>query len=230
MMVLSARRGVRFSQRERWIILAHCFAGWASAWANPHQAARLQQEKGLIYLSIPRPHLFEMTALGALAVSTVALFAMLARKWRREGPLAIQTPLTALLCSIWLWLVFSAVDPLVRYMTPALHSLQYLYFVWLLKRNEAESRTGEPHFEPPPRERLAVLAFFSLGLGALLFHIGPELLDAMFAKPPGIGLGVSLGPTPYFAALYAIVNIHHYFMDNVIWRRDNPRTRFLVTS
>ena len=36
-----------------------------------------------------------------------------------------------------------------------------------------------------------------------------------------------LGPTPYFAAIYAFVNIHHYFMDTVIWRRDNPATRHL---
>ena len=37
-----------------------------------------------------------------------------------------------------------------------------------------------------------------------------------------------MGPTPYFAALYAVVNIHHFFMDTVIWRRENPRTRYLV--
>jgi hypothetical protein len=24
------------------------------------------------------------------------------------------------------------------------------------------------------------------------------------------------------------VNIHHYFMDWVIWRRDNPQTRYLA--
>jgi len=24
-----------------------------------------------------------------------------------------------------------------------------------------------------------------------------------------------------------VVNIHHYFMDHVIWRRDNPDTRYL---
>jgi hypothetical protein len=101
--------------------------------------------------------------------------------------------------------------------------------VWLLKRNEAESRTGEPHFEPPPRERLAVLGFFALGLGWLLFHAVPTALDDMFAASAAMDVGVSLGPTPYFAALYAIVNIHHYFMDNVIWRRENPRTRFLTT-
>jgi hypothetical protein len=23
------------------------------------------------------------------------------------------------------------------------------------------------------------------------------------------------------------VNVHHYFMDFVVWRRENPRTRFL---
>lgn len=228
MVVLSARRGVRFGSHERWIILAHCFAGWAYAWVNPHQEARLQQEKGLIYLAIERPEALERAALGALAISTVALIAMLIRKRRREGPIPLFTPLTALLSSVWCWLVFSAADPLVRYMTPALHSLQYLYFVGLLKHGEAKSRTVEPYFEPPPRERLAVLAFFALGLGWLLFHAVPQALDDMFATPPLIGLGVSLGPTPYFAALYAIVNIHHYCMDSVIWRRDNPRTRFLT--
>jgi hypothetical protein len=228
MIVLASRRSVHFTPTERRVILAHCFAGWAYSWANPHQLARLQQEKGLIYLSIERPHLLELIALVALAATTVALLATLWLKYRRERRWPLITPLTALLCSIWFWLVFSGADPLVRYMTPALHSLQYLYFVFLLKRNEAADRTQEPHFEPPPRERLAILAFLALGLGFLLFHAAPELLDLLLASPPGIGLGVSLGPTPYFAALYAIVNIHHYFMDNVIWRRDNPRTRYLT--
>jgi hypothetical protein len=36
-----------------------------------------------------------------------------------------------------------------------------------------------------------------------------------------------MGATPYFAALYTFVNLHHYFMDHVIWRRDNPLTRYL---
>ena len=36
-----------------------------------------------------------------------------------------------------------------------------------------------------------------------------------------------MGATPYFAAIYAFVNLHHYFMDNVLWRRDQPSTRYL---
>jgi len=178
---------------------------------------------------LPRPHLIEVVSLGALVVSGVALIATLVRKRLREGPLPLFTPLTALLSSIWLWMIWSDVDPLVKYMAPALHSIQYLYFVWLLKRNETQSREREPLFERPSRERLAFLALSALALGWLLFHGAPSLLDAMFApaRLPG-GAGVSLGPTPYFAALYAFVNIHHYFMDYVIWRRDNPRTRYLT--
>jgi hypothetical protein len=228
MIVLAARRGLRFDTTERWIILAHCFAGWAFAWVNPHHESRLQEEKGVIYLALERPYWLEMVALCAVAITAIALIAMLVAKRRREGRLPIVTPLTALLCSIWFWLIFSATDPLVRYMTPALHSLQYLYFVWLLKRNEAESRTGEPYFEPAPRERLALLACMALGLGLVLFHLAPQALDDMFAGPAHYGGGASLGPTPYLAALYAFLNIHHYFMDHVIWRRDNPRVRYLT--
>jgi len=26
------------------------------------------------------------------------------------------------------------------------------------------------------------------------------------------------------------VNVHHFFMDSVIWRRDNPETRYLFAQ
>jgi hypothetical protein len=40
--------------------------------------------------------------------------------------LPIATPLTALLASIWSWSIYSSIDPLVVYVIPALHSVQYL--------------------------------------------------------------------------------------------------------
>jgi hypothetical protein len=30
------------------------------------------------------------------------------------------------------------------------------------------------------------------------------------------------------AAFFVVVSIHHYFMDAVIWRRENPETRYLA--
>ena len=47
----------------------------------------------------------------------------------------------------------------------------------------------------------------------------------MLSDPDARG---GLGATPYLAAIGTFVNIHHYFMDNVIWRRDNAETRLLT--
>ena len=66
-------------------------------------------------------------------------------------------------------------------------------------------------------------------LGWVLFHGAPELLDGAFAGRGGkvSALQRALGPTPFLAAFFAFINVHHYFMDHVIWRRENPATRAL---
>lgn len=221
--VLSARRGVRFTDRERTVILAHAYAAWAFAWANPSSEAGLFEEKGVVYWAPAQPAWIELGAGAVLFLSSVALLTVLAGKWRRERRLP-STPLAAFLITLWSWTIGSSFDPLVQYAIPALHSLQYLYFVWLMRRNEALAEEGPPTFGAPVGTRLAVLAVSAVGLGWLLLRGAPALLD------DGVALGDptgALGPTPFFAAFAIVINIHHYFMDNVIWRRDNPETRYL---
>lgn len=227
--VLSARRGVRFSQLERRVILAHCFAGWGYAWASPAQSRLESEEKGVLYFSLPHPPWLERLTFAAFALSALALGAVLLSKWHRERRLPPLAPLTGLLVSIWAWSVYSSADPLLVYMIPALHSLQYLYFVWLLKRNQARDEASALEFGSPAVARLWWLAAGAVALGWLLFHAAPELFDAIRISEHRRSherLG-DLGPTPWFAAIFAFVNIHHYFMDNVLWRRENPDTRYL---
>ena len=226
MVVFSARRGVRYTPTERIAILAHCFTGWAYAWASPYDPGREVEEKGVVYRTIAHPHGLERITFVVFLATIVPLVFVLARKWRREGRLPILTPLTGLLCSIWAWSIYSNVDPLVVYVVPALHSVQYLYVVWMMRRNEAVEREGAPWFESSAKTRLGILAVSAVGLGVLLFHLGPTALDDMLT--PKKSAFTDMGPTPWFAALYAFVNIHHYFMDNVIWRRENPETRYLT--
>jgi hypothetical protein len=226
MTVLSARRGVRFLPRERLAILAHCYAGWADAWASPYDPGKEVEEKGVVYTTIAHPHGLELLTHVVFLATAVVLLVVLVAKWRREGRLPILTPLTALLATVWVWSIYSSIDPLVIYAIPALHSLQYLYFVWLLKGNETREREGPPWFERAAGARLTLLAVSALGLGWLLFHGAPFALDDLLV--PRHSRFTDLGPTPYFAALFAVVNIHHYFMDHVIWRRDNGKTRYLT--
>jgi len=222
--VLSARRGVRFTTVERRVVLAHCYAAWAFAWSNPATKAGEFVEKGVIYWAIERPRALEIGAGIALALSTVALVVILVSRWRREGAWMPPPPLVTFLITVWVWTIGSRVDPLLQYAIPALHSIQYFYFVWLLKRNQARAYEGPPHFERPVGARLAMLALSALALGWLLFHGAPSVLDGALVDA---GSGDRLGATPFFAAFYVVVNIHHFVMDYVIWRRENPATRWL---
>jgi hypothetical protein len=226
MTVLAARRGVRFLPRERLAVLLHCYAGWAYAWASPFDPGKEVEEKGVVYTTIAHPHGLERMTQVVFVATGVVLVCMMVLKWRRERRLPILTPLTALLSSIWAWSVYSSIDPLVVYAIPALHSVQYLYFVWLLKGNEAREREGPPWFQRSARAQIGLLAVSALALGSVLFHLAPSALDE-FLVPRRSRL-TAIGPTPYFAALFAVVNIHHFFMDSVIWRRDNGKTRYLT--
>jgi hypothetical protein len=223
--VLSARRGVGYGPGERRSLLAHCFAGWAYAWASPFDPGRSVEEKGIVYGTWAQPHWLEPATRLAFFASALWLAVMLARKWRREGGLPLA-PLVGLLCSVWLWTVYSGIDPLFMYLIPALHSLQYLYFVWLLKHGQARAHEGPPDFGRPVAVVLGTWAAGALGLGLILFHLLPSALDAALVDARAARFS-DLGPTPYFAALFTFVNLHHYFMDFVIWRRENPETRYL---
>lgn len=228
MLVLAARRGIRFQARERAVILAHCLAGWAYAWASPADPGTEVEEKGVVFTTIARPVWFERCTHAAFLATACALVWVLARKVRREGRLPLLTPLTALLCSVWSWSIYSSVDPLVVYVIPALHSVQYLYFVWLLRGGEAREREGPPWFERAASVRVGTLAVSALALGWLFFHGAPTALDDILAPRHPRAAEAALGSTPYFAALYTFVNIHHFAMDAVIWRRENPETRYLT--
>ena len=226
--VLSARRGIPWTARERLVLQAHCYAGWAYAFASPASPARTLYEKGLVFTAFAHPAWLELAAAGVLGLSTFALLGTLGAKWRREGTLP-WGPLLGFLVTIWLWTIYSSLDPLMMYVIPALHSLQYLYFVWLLRRNEARAAEGPPLFGKPTGQRVLALAAGATTLGWFLFRGLPGFLDdAKKLSPTGGDPTTDLGATPYFVAIFLVVNLHHYFMYTVIWRRDNPDTRFLM--
>jgi hypothetical protein len=223
--VLSARRGKSYGAGERRALLAHAFAGWAYAWASPYDPGRTVEEKGVIFTTVSHPSWVEPLTRVAFFASMAPLCLLLLRKWRREGA-PPAAPLLGFLASVWLWTVYSGIDPLFMYLIPALHSLQYLYFVCLMKRNQARAHEGPPSFGRPVGLVLGAWAVSSILLGGLLFHLLPSALDSALVDRRAARFS-DLGATPYFAALFTVVNLHHYFMDAVLWRRDNPETRYL---
>jgi len=225
LLLLSARRGVRFSRLERGLFLLHCLSAWLYARATPFDPGAPQIEQGVLYHSLRHPAWFETAALVPFALGAVGLGVALVSFYRRERRWAPLGPLSCFLLTTWLWVVYAAADPLLFYVIPALHSLQYLYFVYLERSGVARRDVGPPHFRSV-RTVLGLLAAGALALGLALFHVVPGALDDLFVSPKEIEQG-ALGPTPWLAAFVAFVNLHHYFMDAVIWRREVPEAREL---
>lgn len=225
LVVLSARRGVFFSPSERRTFLFHSFASWSYAWASPSDPGKLMEEKGVIFSSIPHGPTIELATLTGFIVSALAMLIVIVNRLRKHGQLPPLVPLISFLSTLWFWTVFTSLDPLMMYLIPALHSVQYLYFVGLLRRNQACEKEGPPFFGRPASVQLTVLAIFSIALGWFLFRGAPTVLDTLLV--PRSSRLTDLGLTPYSAALFAFVNIHHYFMDHVIWRNENPDMRHL---
>jgi hypothetical protein len=114
------------------------------------------------------------------------------------------------------------------YVIPAFHSLQYLLFVWRFQINKAQASAARP-----PRLRrlrlstqlqgVAAFAGFML-LGETLGWFGflglPHTLDLAVAYDRGVwGAGL------FLFMIFMFINIHHYFIDNVIWRKENDEVR-----
>ncbi len=225
LMVLSARRGVTFSTWERRWALIHCFAAWAYAWASPADPGSRFEENGVVFTTIAHPVGLEQVCAVAFFGSAAALAVSLLNRVRAGNALPL-TPVLGWLTSVWLWTVYSSSDPLFVYVIPALHSIQYWYFVTLLRRGEALENSGPPHFQSVSR-RLLTLGASALLLGWVLLRALPGWLDDSLVLSDRAAV---LGSTPYLAAFVTFVNLHHYFMDNVIWRRGNPEMALLTRS
>lgn len=242
--VLSSRRGVFLSSLERKLILAHCFFGWAYAWSSPRELGGTYEESGVVYTALSHPA-------GLMEVSQVLFFTsilgvawVMIQRLRAKKPLPPLAATCGLFMSVWLWTVYSGFDPLIAYVIPGLHSLQYWYFVYLLKKNEAVSELQSGKVSDglvarlastfgPIWGRLGLFFATTVGLAWLFFNGIPSLLDstvvattATMGTDPDVST-VGLGATPYVAAFATFINVHHYFMDHVIWRRENPDTRYL---
>jgi hypothetical protein len=229
--VLSARRGLRWSALERRVILGHCLAAWAYAWLSPFDPGTRSVVNGVLYTTLPHPLGLELFARVVFFASGLGVMAVVVQKRRRVGRWPPLGALAGLLTSVWFWTVYTRLDPLLAFWIPALHSLQYLFFVGLLRRNAALEAAGPPSFKGHVGRQLVVLGAGALGLGWLLLRGVPAWLDAALVLPaaPGEKLA-AMGPTPYLAAFTVVVNIHHYFMDSVIWRREHPETKHLFSS
>ena len=109
---------------------------------------------------------------------------------------------------------------------PAFHSLQYLLFSWRYQLNKVSSEAGPGHAGAggddiaPGAGALREVRWLGSVLGWIGFTGLPLLFHASLSPDPAL-----FGPAVFVFIFVMWINIHHYFIDNVIWRRDNEDVR-----
>lgn len=216
------------------LLLINCYVTWVASWMGFNTIASGQDLWGLAYYSfaIPQPIVAVASALAALTGGAAVI--ALASHWRRSGGLPANGVI-AYFVSIYAWLMFVAINPIWALMVPALHSLQYLVVVGRFQLNYEGDRLTDSQYKPNSLLRrffgghpLPHLATFLLAAGAmgwLGFWGLPGVLDGLVPYD-----SLALTPTLFLFVFWIFINVHHYFMDNVMWRRENPDAKKYLFS
>jgi hypothetical protein len=220
--VLSARRGVFYSSLERNLVIAHCLISWIYAWTMPMAERRPFEMDGITYMAAgigqwPIDVMFVL-----FVISGVAAIGILVVKFVKARQMPPLAPLAGLFVTLYLWVVWTGINEAFGYLIPALHSIQYLFFVFLLERGRARAGQDAANAQGKVMRHIGLVAIIALGLGWLGFHFVPNWLDQNMHWDEAL-----LGPVIFMAMLTAFINIHHFMMDNVIWRKDNPDMKYL---
>ena len=217
-----------FKDPEKKVLLANSYLVWIFAWLSVNNSISEHQLWGLQYYSFDFPEPIIMLGGAAALASGLLTLWVFASRWRAGG-----LPLNGVMAytvSLYLWLIFVRADPLWLLVVPALHSLQYLVVVWRYQLNYEkgrESPTTQPlllWLERIFGSRYVVSMALFVIAGCLLGYLGfwgmPMMLDRVIPYDKGV-----FGGTMFLFVFWICINVHHYFLDNVMWRRENPDTK-----
>ena len=209
--LLYARRaGVAIERAERLVLTAFIYGTFTLNSAR----AEIGRTTNTFYdVSYPTLGLPEIT--GRLITWWIAgaaiLFALVYLRWcRRAGRLV---PPIILLPAVtqFVWFVPGGSIASFAEFVPLFHSLQYLLIAWAMQLKE---RLDEGALEPSRGYVMSETgrwAMMNFAGGIVLFWALPRL------AAPNVGLALATG------VIMAAVQIHHFFVDGVIWKLRNPR-------
>lgn len=212
--VYSAGQEVYFDKREQWLLKSALYPLWWASFAGVFAKIGFGWFYGLKYphMGFLADYTWLLNLLGVAGLF-VLLFVLVSRRLSGKplpGLIAV-TPLLAIY--VWLWAPLK--NDVYFYMIPFFHSLQYLLFSGTFTRGKVnESERGWRGY----------LWWWggAFVLAALAFHFVPKGLDSLELHDG------NLSPELFMVSFLLFINIHHYFIDNVIWRGDNPEVRKYV--
>ena len=203
---------------ERNLIRYALLSTWWLTWLYSNCSPGTFPFYGLTIHRLNLPYLWFQVSYVVVAILFGALLIMFLLKYRAQKKLPsinFLVPMFALLT----WHVPLFGQPQLFVVIALFHSLQYFPFV-----ARVESTRYHKEHRPYPFARLAGFFLLMAAFGYLSFEYVPNRLDLETNAASQFGLGF------FIIAIVAYINIHHYFIDNVLWRFKNKEVRELLFS
>ena len=209
-MIYARRAGFPIGRRERLALSAFVYAAfvWAVSGMSSSGSADIY---GMAAPNFPAPAWLHAAAAAVMCTGALGfggfVLAWCARE-RRLLPPIVLVPVAA----HFAWFVAGGGVTAFIAIVPFFHGLQYLLVALAIQLKQRIDGGGERSWRRVGREALRWWGFNIMG-GAILF-VAPVIV---FSAAPVPGLSMA-------AILVAAVNIHHFFVDGVIWKLRDPAT------
>lgn len=219
--VSSTLKKIYYTDLERIALRVYLYSLWGLNWL-PSNSTPYRTENdyyGIKYynLALPSWMLTAAYVISFCALATVIFLGI--RKYILNG---IKPPLNAVIAFVLisLWYIPYLNHPSYFYLVPLFHSLQYIPFAIALRKNRFDMDYGHLSGRARREKYLSHFVLYvlsSIPLGALGFYALPKIFDS-YDNLANKGFG----PTGYMFCFVVFINIHHYFIDHIIWKRSNP--------
>ena len=203
-MVYSRYENYALTNRERNLIKASLLSIWGFNFFSIFSVSNMT-------------HVFPASFYLFFEYLTVGLFLLVGyqvfyRRWQQHGVLPPAPALVAWIAMFIWWMPFARSTTFFLFAVPFFHSLQYLPFY----KKVIDARYNNP--ETSARNFRFYFGFLVVA-GFLAFNIGPEAIDYLRDSNDRMQI------TYWVAGFALLINIHHFFIDNAIWRLRDEKVR-----
>lgn len=213
LMLDAALKKYFFSLNEKKIFLRNAYAIWLLAWVMVNYISQNNQPNyfGIPYQSILIPN-WVMALFSAFAICTTIQCITVIFSIAQEKRNIAWNGIWAYTTSLYAWLLIR--DPIIILWIPLFHSIQYLAVA--CKFQFEKLKFCGSHRENNYYSFYLSMAI-SLLLGYLFFIHIPSWMDQNINYNKEI-----FGHSLFMFVFWIFINIHHYLIDTVMWRKGNP--------
>lgn len=222
LIVLSVKKRVFLTNREKNMLRYNGYVLWMLSWVMVNSFLVNQSNVGkdylgLTYYAFNLPTILLQVLSVCAVISSVLCGVLFIQRHKRGENLPSFNGMVAYISAVYIWIFIRWIDPMAALFIPMFHSLQYLPFVWRYKYSQYQQDSSmQQSGKWTIIYMVAAFVFAGSIMGYLGFHAFPKLMDVMLPYDE-----VLYGTALFVFMWWIFINIHHYFIDNTIWRKDN---------